>query len=319
MNITRTIRPETLPLLGAAFSICFWIVDASLDTFVFKENKLLLVALLAPDALKLLSRCEVVFLLMSFSLLSMVLFRRQVKITRQLHRYKNQLEGIVDERTNDLLLKNKQLEIEIEQRRIIQQELSHLATIDPLTSISNRRKFDEVLSYELMRDERYHNGLSLILFDLDLFKNINDKFGHKTGDNALIELSRLVSESIRDTDVLARWGGEEFVILLPETNMETAIDIAEKLRTDIENHAFPEAGSITASFGVTQYQNGDDESSFIKRADQALYRAKANGRNKVDALPPRHVLHRVYHKKTACINKSQTLVNTNKFPRITKN
>lgn len=319
MKITRTIRPETLPLLGAAFAICFWILDAALDTFVFKENKLLLEAILAPNALKLLSRCEVVFLLMSFSLLSMILFRRQVKITRQLHLYKNQLERIVDERTNDLQKKNNQLEAEIAQRRVIQQELAHLATIDPLTSIPNRRKFDEVLSYELMRDERYHNGLSLILFDLDFFKKVNDKYGHKTGDNVLIEISRLITNSIRDADVLARWGGEEFALLLPETNMEITIQIAEKLRRDIAEHVFPEAGHITASFGVTQYLKGDDESSFIKRADRALYSAKGNGRNKVDILPPEHVVHRVFHKKSSHINESQTFVNTSRFPRLTKN
>jgi diguanylate cyclase (GGDEF)-like protein len=162
----------------------------------------------------------------------------------------------------------------------------HLATIDPLTLISNRRKFDDVLHYELNRDARYKNELSLIFCDLDYFKLINDGHGHKIGDDVLKEFTALVSSNIRKTDIFARWGGEEFVLLLPETDIETAQHTAEKLRIATEKHEFSYIGKMTASFGVTQFIDADDEITFIKRADDALYSAKKNGRNRVEVLAP---------------------------------
>jgi diguanylate cyclase (GGDEF)-like protein len=156
--------------------------------------------------------------------------------------------------------------------------------------VYNRRKFNEVLSYELKRDERYPSGLSLILCDLDNFKAINDNFGHHTGDEVLRLFTAMARKSVRSTDTFARWGGEEFVLLLPETGFETAVEIAEKIRQETENTLLPEVGKITASFGVTQYLEGDTENSLFVRADEALYRAKENGRNKIETEPPLHVL-----------------------------
>ena len=284
MTIPRlhSIRPESMPIIGAVFSMIFWISDSVIDTYVFNDRNLFIESLLGPDSMELASRLEVIALLMLFSLIAMALLSHHIEISNQLNRYKNRLELLVDERTRDLIAKNKQLEIEIFERRRVEAELEYQASIDPLTSIINRRKFNETLTYELKREERYKNGLSLIICDLDRFKNINDEFGHDGGDQALIAFTRLISNAIRKSDVFARWGGEEFVILLPGTELEEAMKIASKLRLITEASMIPHVGRITTSFGVSEFQSGDSEESLIKRADMALYKAKENGRNRVE-------------------------------------
>lgn len=271
-----------MPFIGAAFSCVFWILDSVIDTSFFNTQHLFFESLLDPDSLVVWSRIQVIVLLMLFSLFAMLLLRHQVKISSQLNQYKNQLEKIVDERTHDLVKKNEQLKVKISERLKIEAELEYQANIDPLTSILNRRKFNEILSYEVKRDERYKNSLSLILCDLDKFKNVNDKFGHHSGDQALIEFTRLVSKTIRKSDIFARWGGEEFAILLPGTDLEKATQIASKLRLITESTMIPHVGRITSSFGVAEFHTSDDEEELIKRADTALYKAKKNGRNRVE-------------------------------------
>lgn len=271
-----------MPFIGAAFSCVSWIADSYIDTYVFHSRYLFIESLLTPDTIEIWYRAQVITLLMLFSLIAMFMLRHQVKTTQQLNQYKNDLELIVNERTHDLILKNKQLEKEIAEKLKVEAELEHLANIDPLTSILNRRKFNDILSYEIKRDERYSSNLSLILCDLDKFKNVNDKFGHDSGDQTLIEFTQLVSKTIRKADIFARWGGEEFAILLPETGLEEAAQIAGKLRLITETTMIPQIGRITSSFGVAESRQGDTEEDLIKRADMALYKAKKNGRNRVE-------------------------------------
>lgn len=160
-------------------------------------------------------------------------------------------------------------------------EVEDKASHDPLTKIFNRRKFDETLNHFVNVSKRYKNDLSMIYFDIDHFKKINDSFGHQAGDSVLIELSELVQSKIRDADIFARWGGEEFAILSPETNFDNTIQAAEKIRKEIKNFEFKHVKSVTCSFGVTHLKEKDDIDSFIKRVDKALYQAKETGRNKV--------------------------------------
>jgi len=257
----------------------------------------------------------VILLLLAFSLLAMLLLRRHRKTRAQLNKYRHKLKHVVDERMNDLSTKNTILEAEIIQHQKNEAELAHLATIDPLTLISNRRKFDDMLHYELNRDSRYHKGLSLIFCDLDHFKSINDEHGHKIGDDVLKEFTRLVSSHIRKTDTFSRWGGEEFVLLLPETNIARTTKIAEKLRKETERYHFPHVGNITASFGVTQFIVGDNKTTFIHRADKALYKSKQNGRNRVEVLPPSHLLLRTFSgMKSISLNACNSLSQHNKTP-----
>lgn len=286
----KTIRPESLPIIASFFACCFWFFDSALDTFVFDKYRLYMESLVGPNSIDLWTRFQVMVLLLLFSLVAMILLRRQVQATRKLRIYKDKLESIVEERTNALKFKNTQLEKEIVERHKIEAELEHLATIDPLTSVYNRRKFNEILSYELRRDERYHSGISFILCDLDNFKLINDEYGHNTGDEVLIQFSKLVRKCIRSTDTFARWGGEEFVLLLPETGYERAIQISDKVRRLTESTRFSCVSHVTVSFGVTQYLEGDTADTLFKRADEALYKAKDNGRNRIEVNPPLHVL-----------------------------
>ena len=168
-----------------------------------------------------------------------------------------------------------------------EERLQQLATTDPLTGICNRRCFDETLEREVNRAARLSSPLSLILFDVDHFKRVNDMFGHQTGDRVLAQLAGAVSGAIRTSDLFSRWGGEEFAVLLPGSNLAAAHLLAEKLRSVLEAQPFPDVGQITCSFGVGEYAPGDDADGLMKKVDHCLYRAKTLGRNRVEvcAMP----------------------------------
>lgn len=176
---------------------------------------------------------------------------------------------------------NVQLEKRFELEELAR-SLDQRAATDPLTGLFNRRKFDRSLATEILRAERYNTQLSLILFDIDHFKKVNDTFGHQAGDQVLIDLSRYVAGHIRNSDTLARWGGEEFVILSPGNSGPMACLFAGNLLAGIGKIPFAEVGSITCSFGVAYYQPGDTAETLLARADDALYRAKSNGRNRIE-------------------------------------
>lgn len=170
---------------------------------------------------------------------------------------------------------------DITERIELENKLSQLASKDVLTGLCNRRKLEESLATEITRATRYKSPMSLIIFDIDHFKSINDQFGHDVGDDVLRGVAKVIQDNIRKTDICARWGGEEFIILSPETTEENIENLAEKLRYAIENYDFDIPKKITASFGVTQYINGETSEQMIKRADKAMYQAKENGRNRV--------------------------------------
>lgn len=158
------------------------------------------------------------------------------------------------------------------------------AYMDGLTHVYNRNKFDEILEEELKNVKRYDFPLSIALLDIDKFKNFNDTYGHLIGDEVLVTMAQTLNHNIRETDVFARWGGEEFVILFKNTSVNIAKEVSEKLKDKIEENEHPTAGKITASFGVTEYRNEDTSESIFKRCDEALYIAKENGRNRVESL-----------------------------------
>ncbi len=167
------------------------------------------------------------------------------------------------------------------QLEIANAELTELATTDSLTKTWNRRHFEQAAISEMSRSFRTSEPLSLILFDLDHFKAINDFHGHLKGDQVLIEVVQIVRNGLRVSDLLARWGGEEFVALLPRCNETDASRLAQKLCTVLANHEFPGVGIVTASFGVAQMRSGESLDTWISRTDDALYRAKTSGRNAV--------------------------------------
>ncbi|MBF0301674.1 MAG: diguanylate cyclase [Desulfamplus sp.] len=189
------------------------------------------------------------------------------RVNEELMTMNEELENIVNQRTQELRDKNRELGI--------------LAVTDRLTGICNRLKLDEVFEHELDRTVRYELDFAVIILDIDHFKRVNDSYGHQVGDAVLVEISHILMKHLRKVDVPGRWGGEEFLIICPETNGESAFLIAEKLRTAIDSFSFTVVGHTTASFGVTSYRKGDDVKDMMSRADAALYKAKERGRNSV--------------------------------------
>jgi diguanylate cyclase (GGDEF)-like protein len=180
-----------------------------------------------------------------------------------------------------------EISIALENARMID-EMHWLAITDPLTNIYNRRHFFELAQIELMRSIRYSHSMSIIMFDIDHFKRVNDSFGHTVGDEVLRNMAQVCLKTLRKVDIISRYGGEEFVILLPETNLRSAHNTAERLRKQIlENVLETNRGkvSITASLGVSCYdgKNVLDLDTLLNRADQAMYNAKNTGRNKACA------------------------------------
>jgi diguanylate cyclase (GGDEF)-like protein len=177
----------------------------------------------------------------------------------------------------------EQLQSEIQHRLLIEQTLREQATTDTLTGLLNRRSMLEVLQDELNRAHRLGSPFSVIMFDIDLFKVVNDSFGHEAGDTVLSAIATRVTSRLRDVDSFARWGGEEFLLLLPGTDRQGAIALAETCREIIADSPMQGVGQITASFGVADYGHENSVAALIRRADSALYEAKNKGRNRVEA------------------------------------
>jgi diguanylate cyclase (GGDEF)-like protein len=163
-----------------------------------------------------------------------------------------------------------------------QKKLEDLSRRDHLTNAFNRRSFAEKAAIETERIKRYGGTCSMVIFDLDHFKNINDRYGHASGDRVLVKITEIVNERIRKTDTLFRWGGEEFIILSPETDLTEMARLAEKIRQSISGYVFEKKLKVTASFGVSEYNLGESIEATVHRADTALYKAKNNGRNRVE-------------------------------------
>jgi diguanylate cyclase (GGDEF)-like protein len=178
------------------------------------------------------------------------------------------LQELVRTRTAELQEKNRELE--------------QLAVTDRLTGLYNRFKLDSALEIECARSERYGQPFSLLLLDLDKFKQVNDVHGHQAGDQVLVATAGVLTLHTRSVDLVGRWGGEEFLIIASGTPLARGCELAEKLRACIAAHPFPVVGSMSASFGVASFRVGDTPTSLVARADRALYRAKALGRNLVE-------------------------------------
>jgi diguanylate cyclase (GGDEF)-like protein/hemerythrin-like metal-binding protein len=160
-------------------------------------------------------------------------------------------------------------------------DLEKLSATDALTGLWNRGHLDRTIEAELSRSHRFRQPISLVLLDVDHFKRVNDQHGHAAGDAVLCELVRALSSALRGADLVFRWGGEEFVVLVASTGYRAAAVLAEKLRAAVERHAFPAAGRVTVSIGVAEHLGTESATEWFVRLDQALYAAKAAGRNRV--------------------------------------
>ena len=171
---------------------------------------------------------------------------------------------------------------DISERKESQLRIEALSITDTLTQLYNRLKLDEIFSMKLATARRYNTAFSVIIIDIDYFKNVNDTWGHQAGDDVLKEFANILKNNVRETDVIGRWGGEEFLILSSDTDLNGAVELSEKLREIISLFKFSFAEHKTASFGVSSHHVGDDEKTMVKRADEALYSAKEKGRNRVE-------------------------------------
>ena len=172
--------------------------------------------------------------------------------------------------------KEKKLKIKLEKAY---DELKHLAITDKLTNVYNRHKLDEVLEIEKKRADRYNSIFGIMILDIDYFKKINDLYGHHVGDNVLKEFATILKDNSRDTDIIGRWGGEEFLIIVPETNKESIELFAQNIRKRVEFNSFELVEHLTVSIGTTIYKKNESTETTINRADNALYEAKNSGRN----------------------------------------
>ena len=203
-----------------------------------------------------------------------------------LRKGQEELEARVKERTRELTEANGRLLEEIRRRRQVEDALSQAARSDPLTGLMNRRAMVERFEYQLVHYQRNRIPFAVLMGDIDRFKQINDTCGHAEGDRVLIFLAGTIKENLRSQDLLARWGGEEFLILLPDTDLTGGAIVAEKIRLQIAQSSFPgekKVLALTISFGVACYSEPQTIDDLIKAADEALYRAKHQGRNRVVA------------------------------------
>lgn len=169
--------------------------------------------------------------------------------------------------------------------RAANEELQRLSTTDKLTGLSNRHRLDETLRQAIEKSKRYGRPLSVIMIDLDHFKKVNDTYGHQRGDDVLQQSAAIFRQNCRSTDTVGRWGGEEFLIVCPETDLNNGVLLAEKLRKALCENAMFEAHTQTASFGVCSYKEADTPETLVGKADDALYEAKASERNCVRSCP----------------------------------
>lgn len=196
-------------------------------------------------------------------------------MTRRIRDLVENLEDRVRRRTRELAAKNRELDGK-------NRTLEVLSLTDRLTGLCNRRKLDQALEAEWRRAERYATPFSVIMVDLDNFKAVNDTHGHEAGDAVLVRVADILTGLSRDTDIVGRWGGEEFLLICPETELSEAGVLAEKLRREIAATSFPAIDALTASFGLAQYAQDLEPGLLVSRADAALYLAKESGRNRIE-------------------------------------
>jgi diguanylate cyclase (GGDEF)-like protein len=221
----------------------------------------------------------IAILIIVFSLLFSLFISHTIK--KSFTKYKK----LINHQNNELHLLNNELEQKVQIRTLELQKMKDkfeaLATTDSLTNINNRYALMNALEMEIHRAKRYNTPLCVIMYDIDFFKKVNDTFGHDAGDSVLIELSNLMKQNLRDVDIIGRYGGEEFMIILPNTPLEATKNFAERLRIKVEQNNFQIVGNITISMGVVEVQSHENIDEVFKRVDNLLYVSKNNGRNQI--------------------------------------
>ncbi len=279
-------------ILNKDHKILFWNKWLTTHTRVSKETAEgnTLYNLFAKTSFSLLERkIKIAFKLQSSTFMNSNISKyvipiEQKKITKSIFRHMRQdvvITPLSEERVSIIIYDSSSL---LEAKSIIDEQLiivERQAITDSLTQSYNRNKFNQLLLAEIKKANRHDLIFSIIIFDIDDFKSVNDTWGHLEGDKVLKEMAGIAMESLRESDIFARWGGEEFSILLPGTGVNGAAVAAEKLRQQIETFDFGKSGRNTCSFGVAEYFKGAADNIILTKADQALYHAKSKGKNQV--------------------------------------
>ncbi len=302
---------KQLEMLLSFQGICWWIIDYEYDPEYFYCNELMedtfsldknlekhSVALTCPIAGDYNKNIE---LAEDSKIKAQLVFDEYNQLIKQeINEYKNQFPYYNEKLNKTFYFSSRAKVIELNENKEVsilfgiivditkhqeqKKEFERLSQTDALTGLYNRFKLDESLNIEIDRYKRENRPLSLIMMDIDQFKNINDQFGHLIGDEVLKQIAGILKENTRKIDVIGRWGGEEFMIICPNTPIRNAKELAEKLRIRMQTIAFKTKKEQTASFGISEFKNDDSVDSFINRADNALYQAKAKGRNRVEVF-----------------------------------
>lgn len=270
--IAQKIRnPNNFVLFGIVSGLCIWIIDALIDVYIIAPDEEFIESLLFADGTELWMRFLVLIVLTIVGFVASQTVRKSQNLNILLFKYQFELEEIVKTRTQALKERTDELEKQ--------------ANTDPLTGIFNRRKFMQIALHELSRFKRHKHIFSILMLDIDDFKKVNDNFGHDVGDKVIKDVATIIQEATRDSDCFSRWGGEEFIIMLPESDLSGRCIFAEKIINLINSYKFDHAERVTVSMGVTSsIENDDNIDEIIKRADHALYKAKGSGKNTYETI-----------------------------------
>lgn len=243
------------------------------------------IADLKKEELKAINERELYIIKLSSAIFILLSLFVALFISKKLQKRVMLLKEDIESKSNELLTLNEELEYKIEQRTLELQnsydKMRELANTDSLTKINNRHSFLKHFNSQLKRSQEFSEEFSLIMIDIDYFKNINDTYGHNVGDIAIIEITEVIKECLREHDIFGRIGGEEFMVLFINTPIKSVHEIAQRIRKTVDEHTFKSVNHITVSIGVVSYKHNEESKDILRRVDIALYEAKNSGRNRV--------------------------------------
>jgi diguanylate cyclase (GGDEF)-like protein len=269
-----------LPLLGLLAAALFWVLDAFIDVSLFGTHDTFIDALLNPRQAELWSRGVVIVFMLAFAWYAR---RLGIRLTDSMNLLQEREQELDNHRDMQHVLRRQADELNRQVMRHVneQEALRKLAYIDPLTGLYNRRRIEEILDAYRLTQQLSGTGLGVLICDIDHFKSVNDTFGHFAGDRTLVRVGQLLKDHFRRGDAVGRWGGEEFLVVLPNLTQSEAEVISENFRARIERETHPPKGKLTVSLGLAMIKPDETAESLLKRADRALMLSKQNGRNRL--------------------------------------